>query len=774
MSATVRHPIVRHAHPQLVAALTAALLVAGSFAPTDARAAPRVDTVNGHPVLIVDGAPFLELAAQLQENSDKDPENLTVDEYLDTAKSVGFNAVRVPVRWRTFASGATRNVFRANDPTRADLDAVVAGARARGLKINLAWEGSNVIGKANFAPDDIASKSGTFHASGSLAPPPGFDFVNGPASYGSFVVVTNPDGSIAASPPSATANRGVFCPDWPNVLARERADFLALVDWIADANAAGDVIITLQVENEPALVDESDPASKPTQRCRCALSEHQFANPSERIAGFDASFPTFTQYQNARPALVAELGIDEVYTQWSMQRYWAELTRAAHARLPNFPLILNLFGHDEPSTPEPDHPGSPFHDVDGWITNAGIVSAGPDMYGYKQEVYDPQADSAKNFLFAPEFGAQYFPHFQVFGVLGSNLANGGATYLGMGMSSYALYGDIVSLFVGMVSDGVTRGIFPNATKGTWFQSILGQTFSGAFYARATNAALGSAMAPLARAAGTANLVAFFDRAYLGSGDTFSGGTVSVGSTQVTLTDLGDAGTPARGAIVRTGNADFTAVGVSYRARFQVATPAGGWRVERGAWRGDTWEKRADPLDGTVSVDASSVTVTLSSDERATAGPLTIGAGGPLDLQYALRIQPANGGGPLDSDGDGVPDSTDNCPSVANPGQADSDGDGLGDACEGSGGADRDGDGVPDATDNCPDTPNANQLDSDGDGVGDACEPPPPGGGGGCAVPANGASATDVWLAAAAAVAAHLLRARARRAVGRTPPRLASR
>jgi penicillin-binding protein 1A len=37
--------------------------------------------------------------------------------------------------------------------------------------------------------------------------------------------------------------------------------------------------------------------------------------------------------------------------------------------------------------------------------------------------------------------------------------------------------------------------------------------------------------------------------------------------------------------------------------------------------------------------------------------------------------------PSDSDGDGVPDGTDNCPSVPNPDQADTDGDGVGDACD---------------------------------------------------------------------------------------------
>ena len=45
----------------------------------------------------------------------------------------------------------------------------------------------------------------------------------------------------------------------------------------------------------------------------------------------------------------------------------------------------------------------------------------------------------------------------------------------------------------------------------------------------------------------------------------------------------------------------------------------------------------------------------------------------------------------------------------------------------SGFADSDGDGVGDATDNCPSTTNSSQADTDGDGIGDACDvqPPPP-------------------------------------------------
>ena len=58
----------------------------------------------------------------------------------------------------------------------------------------------------------------------------------------------------------------------------------------------------------------------------------------------------------------------------------------------------------------------------------------------------------------------------------------------------------------------------------------------------------------------------------------------------------------------------------------------------------------------------------------------------------------------DEDGDGVAADSDNCPSVANPGQENSDDDFPGDAC-----------------DNCPNASNPLQEDADGDGIGDACD-----------------------------------------------------
>jgi hypothetical protein len=78
----------------------------------------------------------------------------------------------------------------------------------------------------------------------------------------------------------------------------------------------------------------------------------------------------------------------------------------------------------------------------------------------------------------------------------------------------------------------------------------------------------------------------------------------------------------------------------------------------------------------------------------------------------------------DRDGDGVGDSSDNCPTIYNPDQADSDNDGVGDACDStaSGSGDADDDGVPDSSDNCPWVANRGQEDVDNNGFGNVCDP----------------------------------------------------
>ncbi|MBW2733911.1 MAG: thrombospondin type 3 repeat-containing protein [Deltaproteobacteria bacterium] len=83
--------------------------------------------------------------------------------------------------------------------------------------------------------------------------------------------------------------------------------------------------------------------------------------------------------------------------------------------------------------------------------------------------------------------------------------------------------------------------------------------------------------------------------------------------------------------------------------------------------------------------------------------------GPAADQLLPDLTPSSDQLPLDAprpdtDGDGVPDVSDNCPTKANTGQADVDGDKVGDAC-----------------DNCPKLANMGQTDLDSDALGDACD-----------------------------------------------------
>jgi hypothetical protein len=139
-------------------------------------------------------------------------------------------------------------------------------------------------------------------------------------------------------------------------------------------------------------------------------------------------------------------------------------------------------------------------------------------------------------------------------------------------------------------------------------------------------------------------------------------------------------------------------------------------------------------DSTFTLTAVNASGVSSTETRSVQGEPCLDISGIFNFDPLSRVELTNIGQPClncgnfisaivfdvgdDSDGDGVPNATDNCPNVANTDQADFDEDGEGDACD----ADDDNDGVnDDAPDNCPFVANSDQADSDADGVGDACD-----------------------------------------------------
>jgi len=138
----------------------------------------------------------------------------------------------------------------------------------------------------------------------------------------------------------------------------------------------------------------------------------------------------------------------------------------------------------------------------------------------------------------------------------------------------------------------------------------------------------------------------------------------------------------------TGLADAGAVGVVAKGR--SAGLARGWAYRPGT--GTFQSDRATDVPTTTVVrrlGAAGSEVTFTVVPVATATRIGIDRDGdgffdrdeldagsdPADPQSVPASNPG------DTDGDGVPDASDDCPTVADPAQSDADGDGLGDACD---------------------------------------------------------------------------------------------
>ena len=136
-----------------------------------------------------------------------------------------------------------------------------------------------------------------------------------------------------------------------------------------------------------------------------------------------------------------------------------------------------------------------------------------------------------------------------------------------------------------------------------------------------------------------------------------------------------------------------------------------WTSSDGATASLLEEGNATPL----STDLNSAAPVHVEPQTAKLFTLQVtGAGGVCSKGLVL----APPSGIVDTDGDGIIDSVDNCDSTPSTDLTDTDEDGLGNPCD----DDDDGDEDLDADDNCPLVSNPGQENTFGGSAGDACEP----------------------------------------------------
>ncbi|SEL15671.1 Beta-galactosidase GanA [Pseudoxanthomonas sp. GM95] len=188
----------------------AGLLLAGVCAAATAEQLPRFVSEKGRHALLVDGAPYTVLAAQLH-NSSAWPSVLPGS--LDQVVALHANTVEAPVYWEQFEPALGRY-------DTANVDALIAQARQRGLRVALLWFGSWKNGQMHYVPEWIKRDAATY--------PRALD------EKGQPVDVLSPYASA-------------------NVEADTRA-FTALMAHLRKVDGDRHTVILVQVENEPGTV----------------------------------------------------------------------------------------------------------------------------------------------------------------------------------------------------------------------------------------------------------------------------------------------------------------------------------------------------------------------------------------------------------------------------------------------------------------------------------------------------------------------------------------
>jgi beta-galactosidase GanA len=520
------------------------LLAAGWMAPVRAAAQemPKLVEEQGRATLMVDGAPYFELGAQV-DNSSGWPERLSA--VWPAVERMRLNTLEVPVYWEQMEPAKGRFDFSV-------VDSILEQARAHKVRLVLLWFGTWKNGKMHYVPEWVKSDTASYPRMKSKAGVP-----------------------IDVLSPNAPAN-----------LEADSAAFAALMRHLKQADPQHTAIM-MQVENESGslgLVRDFSPMAQ---------------------AIFDAPVPAeLVKALGKKPGNWARVfgdDADESFAAWSVARYINAVAAAGKKELA-LPMYVNNWlksprAYPISTVPGDDYPsgGPTINMFPIWKATAPSIDIlAPDIYVPNSERYRmvmKEFHQPGNPLLIPEsLGFEPFPG-----------ATGYARYLyfalGEGAVGFANFGiDRLRLDDPQNTEmlAVVEGF---RLLGSFAPELAALKFAGkvqtaveengiaqkelVFAADGTPLPLGTGSAPAATAAAAWRVVVSFPPAY--------DPPAAPVSTTSDTTGLHE----GRAVVASLGANEFLVAGIDCRVQFALPVHSGGkqaqmLKVEEGHYAGGKW------------------------------------------------------------------------------------------------------------------------------------------------------------------------------------------
>lgn len=343
------------------------LALALGVLPSVAAPLPHLEPRGDATQLIVDGQPYLILGGELTNTAVTDAAHLETA-WANMAR-LNLNTVLVAVGWAWVEPVEGEFDF-------ALVDRVLAGARARNLRLCLLWFGSWKNGLSSFVPAWVKADSTRFPR----------------VRIGSGAAVE------ILSPFSASS------------LQADRRAYVRLLEHLAKVDAAHTVVM-IQLQNELGVLGDS--------RDRSAAAEAAFAGavPSQLITHLAAPHAPLSPALAERWASAGQktsgswsevfgsgVATDELFMAWHFGRYLEAMAAAGKAAYP-LPVFTNTWIVQPEDQGPGDYPsgGPQPHSLDVWKAAAPSIDLNaPDIYLPDFPVHAAAFHRPDNPLFVPE------------------------------------------------------------------------------------------------------------------------------------------------------------------------------------------------------------------------------------------------------------------------------------------------------------------------------------------------------------------------------------